>query len=108
MVWWVLGRGFSRFLRGRGGGGGFPGSAKAVAEWFPPKERSLAFGIFNTGSSVGAVLAPLLIPPIVAGWGWRSVFYVTGGVGFLWAAVWCWLYRPPTTNRFISAEEREY
>jgi ACS family hexuronate transporter-like MFS transporter len=120
IVWWsaanfltgmvssVFGLGFARFLLGMGEGGGFPGSAKAVAEWFPPKERSLAFGIFNTGSSVGAVSAPLLIPPIVAEYGWRSVFYVTGGIGFLWAVVWFWLYQPPTTNRFISAEEREY
>jgi ACS family hexuronate transporter-like MFS transporter len=50
----------------------------------------------------------LLIPSIVAEWGWRSVFFVTGGIGFLWAVVWFWLYRPPATNRFISAEERAY
>jgi ACS family hexuronate transporter-like MFS transporter len=120
IVWWsaancltgtvssVLGLGVTRLLLGVGEGGGFPGSAKAVAEWFPPKERSLAFGMFNTGLSVGAVVAPLVIPLIVAEWGWRSVFYVTGGVGFLWAAAWLWLYRPPAASRYISAREREY
>ena len=56
--------------------------AKAVAEWFPPKERALAFGIFNTGSSVGAVIAPPLIALIVSTLGWRWVFFITGGVGF--------------------------
>ena len=57
----VLGLGIFRFLLGIGEGGGFPGSAKAVSEWFPARERSFAFGIFNTGSSVGAVIAPPLI-----------------------------------------------
>jgi ACS family hexuronate transporter-like MFS transporter len=116
IVWWsaangltgmvssVLGLGVARFLLGMGEGGGFPGSAKAVAEWFPPKERSLAFGIFNTGSSVGAVIAPLLIPPLVAAYGWRSVFFITGGLGFVWAAIWFWLYRTP--NQSLKAEER--
>jgi MFS transporter, ACS family, hexuronate transporter len=120
IVWWsaanvltgtvssVLGLGVTRFLLGVGEGGGFPGSAKAVAEWFPAKERSLAFGIFNTGSSLGAVIAPLAIPLIVVESGWRSVFYITGGVGFLWAAAWLWLYRTPGASRSISARERDY
>ena len=68
-----------------GEGGGFPGSGKAVAEWFPPKERSVAFGIFNTGSSVGAVIAPPLIALIVSLLGWRWVFFITGSIGFVWA-----------------------
>jgi MFS transporter, ACS family, hexuronate transporter len=104
----VLGLGVFRFLLGMGEGGGFPGSGKAVAEWFPPRERSLAFGIFNTGSSLGAVLAPPLIALIVANLGWRWVFFVTGSIGFVWAAIWLRLYQPPATNRFVSAEEREY
>jgi ACS family hexuronate transporter-like MFS transporter len=102
----ILGLGAARFLLGAGEGGGFPGSAKAVAEWFPPRERSLAFGIFNTGSSIGAVVAPLLTALIVAELGWRSVFFVTGGVGFLLAFAWWWLYQPPAASRYISARER--
>jgi ACS family hexuronate transporter-like MFS transporter len=118
IVWWsaanaltgmvssVFGIGVCRFLLGMGEGGGFPGSGKAVAEWFPPKERALAFGIFNTGSAVGAVIAPPLIAMIVTTWGWREVFFITGGVGFLWAAIWLKLYRPPETNSRITPEER--
>jgi len=118
IVWWsganflmgtvssALGLGVFRFLLGMGEGGGFPGSAKAVAEWFPPRERAMAFGIFNTGSAVGAVIAPPLIALIVSTLGWRWVFYLTGGVGFLWAWLWLAVYRPPATNRLISAEER--
>jgi MFS family permease len=75
-----------RFLLGMGEGGGFPGSAKAVANWFPPKERSFAFGIFNTGSSIGAVIAPPIIAAIVIYLNWRWVFFITGALGFVWAA----------------------
>src|SRR4030095_10499003 len=117
IVWWsaancligtvssVFGLGVFPFLLGLREGGGFPGSAKAVAEWFPPKERALAFGLFNTGSSVGAVIAPPLIALIVSTLGWRWVFYLTGGVGFLWVLLWLKIYHPPSTNRFISADE---
>jgi len=119
IVWWsaanclmgtvssVLGLGVFRFLLGMGEGGGFPGSAKAVAEWFLPRERALAFGIFNTGSAVGAVIAPPLIALIVSTLGWRWVFYLTGSVGFLWAWLWLNVYRPPETNQFVSEEERQ-
>ena len=118
IVWWsaanmltgtvhsLLGLGSFRFLLGMGEGGGFPGSAKAVAEWFPARERSLAFGIFNAGSSIGAMVAPPLIAPIVSTLGWRWVFYLTGGMGLLWVMIWLWLYRPPETNPLITEEER--
>jgi ACS family hexuronate transporter-like MFS transporter len=120
IVWWsaanfmlgtvnsVFGLGLFRFLLGLGEGGGFPGSGKAVAEWFPARERSLAFGIFNTGSSVGAVIAPPLMAWIVSEFGWRWVFFTTGSIGFVWAVIWLRLYQPPNRNRFITEEEREY
>ncbi|MEK7408291.1 MAG: MFS transporter [Acidobacteriota bacterium] len=120
IVWWsaaaclhglvgsVLGLGVARFLLGLGEGGGFPGSAKAVSEWFPPKERSFAFGIFNTGSSVGAVIAPPLIAGVVLTLGWRWVFFLTGAIGFAWAAVWLLLYDLPEKHRLITAAERDY
>jgi ACS family hexuronate transporter-like MFS transporter len=100
--------GVFRFLLGMGEGGGFPGSGKVVAEWFPPKERAMAFGIFNTGSSVGAVIAPPLIALIVSSLGWRWVFFITGSVGFLWAAIWIRYYRPPATNSYLADEERAF
>jgi ACS family hexuronate transporter-like MFS transporter len=120
IVWWsaanfltgtatsLLGLGTYRFLLGVGEGGGFPGSGKAVAEWFPPKERSLAFGVFNTGSAVGAVIAPPLIALLVGTLGWRWVFFITGSLGFVWAMVWLKFYDPPAKSRFVSAAERDF
>jgi ACS family hexuronate transporter-like MFS transporter len=103
----VLGLGVSRFLLGLGEGGGFPGSAKAVSEWFPPKERSFAFGIFNTGSSVGAVIAPPMIAAIALGLGWRWVFIITGLLGFVWTLGWLWFYELPGKHRLITRSERQ-
>jgi len=120
IVWWsaanfctglvssVTGLGIFRFLLGMGEGGGFPGSGKAVAEWFPPKERAMAFGIFNTGSAVGAVVAPPLMAFIVHVFGWRWVFFITGGVGFIWAVIWLKFYQPPGKSRFLTNHEREF
>lgn len=104
----VLGLGAARFLLGLGQGGGFPGSAKAVSEWFPPKERSLAFGIFNVGSAVGAVAAPPLIAALTVWFGWRWMFFITGVLGFLWAAAWVKLYHLPERHRLLTVEERAY
>jgi ACS family hexuronate transporter-like MFS transporter len=120
IVWWsaaaflhglvdsITGLSAARFLLGLGEGGGFPGSAKAVSEWFPPKERSFAFGIFNTGSSVGAVAAPPLIAAVVVALGWRWVFFITGVLGFVWAAAWLLLYDLPERHKLISDGERDY
>jgi ACS family hexuronate transporter-like MFS transporter len=103
-------RGFEvfRFLLGMGEGGGFPASGKAVSEWFPPKERSFAFGLFNTGSAVGAVVAAPLLAWIALAAGWRWVFIVTGAAGFVWAAVWLLLYQPPSRSRLLTDAERAY
>ena len=86
---------FCRFLLGLGEGGGFPASAKAVAEWFPQSLRSFAFGCFNTGSALGAVIAPPVLAWIVMVQGWRPVFLWTGGVGLLWVVCWLIFYREP-------------
>ncbi len=91
----VAGLGAARILLGLGEGGCFPGAAKAVAEWFPKKERSLAFGIFNTGSSVGAVAAPPLIAAIVLESNWRWVFMVAGLAGIVWLLLWWQTDDPP-------------
>jgi ACS family hexuronate transporter-like MFS transporter len=73
----------------------FPGSIKAVAEWFPQKERALAAGIFNAGTNMGAILTPLLVPWIALRWGWQWAFVATGALGLLWLLLWIPLYRNP-------------
>ena len=103
-----LGLGIARFLLGVGEGGGFPASAKAVSEWFPEKERSLAFGIFNTGSSLGAVVAPPLIALIIIDFDWRWLFFITGSMGLVWAVLWLRTYSKPEKSRFLSACERDH
>jgi ACS family hexuronate transporter-like MFS transporter len=104
----IFGLGSARFLLGLGEGGGFPGSAKAVSEWFPARERSLAFGLFNTGSSLGAVIAPPLIASIVLWRNWRWVFFITGALGLLWVLAWLRLYQRPEKHTLITEKEREY
>ena len=103
----VLGLGVCRFLLGVGEGGGFPGSGKAVAEWFPPRERSFAFGLFNAGSGIGAVIINPVTSAVIAKLGWRWVFFLTGGLGFLWTAVWLFFYRTPARSLLITDEERD-
>jgi ACS family hexuronate transporter-like MFS transporter len=86
----------------------FPASMKTVAEWFPKKERALATGIFNAGTSVGAVLTPLFIPWITIHFGWHVAFLATGGTGFVWLIFWLLLYRQPEENRHVSPSELAY
>lgn len=104
----VLGLGIVRFLLGIGEGGGFPGSAKAVSEWFSAKERSLAFGIFNTGSSLGAVVAPPLIALIITMLNWRWAFIICGALGFIWLLFWLRFYSTPAKSKLITAEEQQF
>lgn len=104
----VVGLGIARFLLGLGEGGGFPGSAKVVSEWFPVKERSFAFGIFNTGASIGAVIAPPLFAAIIGFFNWRWAFLFTGMLGLIWALIWWKWYAPPANNRFITGTEKDY
>jgi ACS family hexuronate transporter-like MFS transporter len=85
----------SRFLLGMGEGGGFPAATRAVAEWFPTKERATAMGIINAGTAVGAVVAPPLIATILVYSSWRWIFVITGGIGLLWTAWWRLSYRAP-------------
>jgi MFS transporter, ACS family, hexuronate transporter len=95
----------ARFGLGIGEAGNFPAAIKAVAEWFPKKERALATGIFNSGSNVGAILTPLLVPAIVLSFGWQAAFYITGAIGFVWLGFWIWLYNPPREETRVSAQE---
>ncbi|MFX5084844.1 MFS transporter, partial [Acinetobacter baumannii] len=86
-------------------GGNFPASIKAVSEWFPAKERALATGIFNAGSNVGAVVAPILVPILLVAFGWQAAFLVTGGIGFFWVIAWLLIYRKPEEHPKLTAEE---
>src|SRR4026208_325949 len=78
------------------GVGIFPPAGKTVAEWFPKKERAVATGIFNAGPSVGVVLSLLTVPFILRYLGWKEVFWITGGIGFVWLAAWLAFYDLPT------------
>ena len=96
----------SRFLLGAGEGGGFPAATKAVAEWFPARERSTAMGIINAGTAVGAVVAPPLIAAIVLYADWRWAFITCGAAGLLWTTWWWASYQLPGDHRRLSAAER--
>lgn len=91
----VLGFGIARFFLGLGESGNFPAAIKATAEWFPPRERSLATGIFNSGASVGAIVAPFVVPWVTLHFGWRAAFLVTGFFSILWIIWWSLRYRRP-------------
>lgn len=98
----------SRAVLGFGEAGNFPAAIKATAEYFPKKERSLATGIFNSGSNVGAILAPLTVPWIAANWGWETAFIIIGAIGFLWLLFWFAFYERPEKQKRLSAEELAY
>ena len=99
---------FSRGVLGFGESGNFPAAIKTTAEWFPKKERSFATGIFNSGSNVGAILAPIVVPRLVAAWGWQSAFIIVGAVGFLWLIFWFWLYDSPAKQKRLGKAEYDY
>lgn len=88
--------------------GNFPAAIKSVAEWFPKKERALATGIFNSGATVGAILAPLLVPIILAHYGWKETFIYIGALGLIWIVLWWKFYNVPEKSKNLSAEELAY
>ena len=110
-----------RFLLGLGEAGVWPAASKAVSEWFPPRERALAIGLYTMGATVGATVAPYVVIPLATfpygeklpwiahalgpGAGWRLAFLLTGAVGLLWLLPWLWLYRLPRQSRLIRPEE---
>jgi len=98
----------ARIALGLGESGVFPASIKAVAEWFPAKERALATGIFNAGTNVGVILAGLSVPWITHHFGWRWAFVIIGSLGFAWLALWLLLYQKPEDHPRCSKAELEY
>lgn len=104
----AFGFGVARFALGLGESGNFPAAIKTVAEWFPRKERAFATGIFNAGSNVGAILAPLVVPWLTLTYSWRAAFAVTGLIGIVWVFFWWPIYRKPAEHPTLSATERAH
>ncbi len=104
----VFGFGIARGGLGLSEAGNFPAAIKTVAEWFPKKERALATGIFNSGSNVGAIVAPLTVPWVAINYGWRWAFIITGALGFVWLVFWITLYRKPEEHPRVSSAELAY
>jgi ACS family hexuronate transporter-like MFS transporter len=117
IVWWsvanmltglsrsVFSLGAFRFLLGIGEPGNYTAAPKALSEWFTPKERGLAYGIYTAGATIGATIAPPLIAWLATSYSWRSAFVFTGALGLLWVIPWLWLYRRPEEHPRITAEE---
>lgn len=103
-----LGFGIARFALGIGEAGNFPAAIKAVAEWFPRKERALAVGIFNSGTNCGAIIAPLLIPWLALTVGWQAAFLFTGVADLIWLIFWLAIYRKPEEHPKVSSGELAY
>ncbi len=97
-----------RGLLGLGESGNFPAAIKAIALWFPKKERALATGLFNSGASVGAVVAPLIVPFILSMYGWKEAFLITGVLGLIWLFFWISFYELPSRKKKLSAAEYDY
>lgn len=104
----VTGFGFSRVVLGTGEAANFPAAVKTVTEWFPQKQRALATGLFNSGSNIGAVAAPLIVSTITLSLGWRWAFIITGSLGFIWLLFWLLLYRSPHKHSKVNALELKY
>lgn len=117
LIWWSIaamghalartpfGFGVARAALGVGEAGNFPAAIKTVAEWFPKKERAFATGLFNAGSNVGAIVAPLTVPWIATHWGWKMAFVLTGAIGLLWLLFWLPMYRRPEEHPKVSRAE---
>lgn len=104
----TLGFGVVRALLGLGESGNYPAGVKTTAEWFPKKERALAIGILDSGSNIGACLGPILVPWLLAAYGWQAAFLITGSFGFVWLILWRVFYRIPSEQRRLSAAEYKY
>ena len=120
IAWWSIAqvltavavgwRGFAVFraLLGMGEAGNFPAAAKAVSQWFRPRERTIATGILNMGAGFGGLIAPPLVAYLILRHGWQSAFVVTGAIGLGWVVLWLLLYRSPETHPWMSPAELAY
>lgn len=103
-----VGFGTARAFLGVTEAGNFPAAIKTIAEWFPKKERALATGIFNSGTNVGAILAPILVPLIYINWGWQMAFISIGAIGLIWLIFWFIFYEVPEKQKRLGQPEMEY
>ena len=97
-----------RLILAVGEAGNFPAAIKVTAEYFPKKDRALSTSIFNSGASVGALAAPATIPLLARAWGWEMAFIIIGALGFIWMALWIWLYDKPAKNKWVNQAELNY
>ncbi len=104
-VWLFL---FCRVILAMGESGNFPAAIKVTAEYFPKKDRAFATSIFNNGASVGALIAPLTIPLLARHFGWEMAFVVIGALGYIWMAIWLFVYQKPAQNKRVNAAELNY
>jgi ACS family hexuronate transporter-like MFS transporter len=104
----AFGFGAARFALGLGEAANFPAAVKSVAEWFPKKERAFATGIFNSGSNIGAIIAPIVVAAITVAYGWRWAFIITGAFGFVWLIFWLIYFRRPVVGKGVSQAEVDY
>ena len=98
----------ARCILALGEAGNFPVAIKVTAEYFPKKDRAYATSIFNAGASIGALLAPLSIPPLAAAWGWEMAFIVIGALGFIWMGFWVFMYDTPVESKHVNKAELSY
>ncbi|GAB3548482.1 MFS transporter [Spirosoma fluminis] len=104
----VTGFSIARVGLGIGEAGNYPAAVKTIAEWFPQKERGLATGLFNAGTSIGVVVAVLIVPLILNRYGWQEVFWITGALGFVWLIFWLIFYDVPARQHRLTEEEHQY
>ncbi len=97
-----------RLILAAGEAGNFPAAIKVTAEYFPKKDRAFATSIFNSGASIGALAAPATIPLLARALGWEMAFIIIGVLGYVWMALWIWLYDKPSKNKFVNAAEVNY
>ncbi|MCI6370364.1 MAG: MFS transporter [Prevotella sp.] len=97
-----------RCILAAGEAGNFPAAIKVTAEYFPKKDRAFATSIFNSGASVGALAAPMTIPILAKVTSWEMAFIIIGALGFIWAAVWIFVYDKPSQSKFVNEAELNY
>lgn len=104
----VAGFAVMRAILGIGEAGNFPAAVKTTAEWFPKRDRAFATGVFNSGSTIGAIVAPFIVAVIAETWGWQMAFIITGAAGFVWIIAWLLCYNTPDKHKSVNKAELEY